>query len=103
MTGFRVNIDRDLFELVAKGPKRVKDKELVRALKSFRKLDDLRKALEDLEQLGAIYVKDARNVYAICDKRLKDKGLSKDDKGELLFIRKKAYEFTMSLKKLGVV
>lgn len=103
MTIFRVNADRDMAEVVKKGPKRIKDKELEKALKEFRDLDKWRSALRDLEYLSDLNVKRARTVYSICDKRLKDKGLSKDDKGELLFIRKKAYEFTMTMKKLGFV
>ena len=103
MTVFRVNVDRDFAKVVKKGPTRVKDKELVRALKEFGSLDDLTKALNKLESLSWYYVQKARNVYKVCDKRLKGKGLSKDDKGELLFIRKKAYDFTMSLKKKGFV
>ncbi len=103
MTIFRVNVDRDLAQVVKKGPKRIKDKELERALKEFRSLDKLRDALEALEKMSKWYVEDSRKVYSICDKRLKDKGLSKDDKAELLFIRKKAYEFTMSLKKAGFI
>ena len=62
----------------------------------------MRKILFELKAMSAAYVKDARNVYTICDKRLKDKGLSKDDKEELLFIRKKAYDFTMTLKNAGL-
>ena len=48
MTIFRVDTDRDFAKVVKKGPTRVKDKELVRALKEFRSLDDLTKALNEL-------------------------------------------------------
>ena len=103
MTVFRVNVDRDLAQVVKKGPKRIKDKELERALKEFRYLDDYTDALYKLETFVNLNVERARSVYSICDKRLRDKSLSKDDKGELLFIRKKAYEFTMTMKKVGFI
>lgn len=102
MTIFRIDVDQDLAKIVEKGPKRLKDKELEKALKEFHKLDGLRDILRDLKAMSDAYVKDARNVYTICDKRLKDKTLSKDDREELLFIRKKAYDFTMTLKKAGL-
>ena len=103
MTIFRVDIDRDLATIVKKGPKRIKDKELEKALKEFRSIDDLIAKLRDMESYVKSNVGYSRNIYSICDKRLKQKGLSKDDKEELLFIRKKAYDFTMQMKKLGFI
>ncbi len=103
MTIFRVDTDRDLAKLVEKGPKRIKDKELEKALKEFRSIKDLISKLRDMEYDVSINVKNARNIYSICDKRLKQKELSKDDKEELLYIRKKAYDFTMQMKKLNFI
>ena len=103
MTIFRVNIDRDLATIAKKGPKRIKDKELEKALKEFQGIKEMISQLREMESYVKINVQAARKIYSICDKRLKEKGLSKDDKGELVFIRKKAYDFTMQMKKLGFI
>ena len=103
MTIYRVDTDRDLAEIVKKGPKRVKDPELEKALKELRYLDKWRTALEELKYFSKSNVEKARKVYTICDTRLKEKGLSKDDEGELLAIRKIAYDFTMQMKKAGFI
>lgn len=99
MTIFRVNEDRDLPMVV----KRIKDPALEKASKIFFKdLGEIRKKLLDVEMKGSKAMKKSREVYTLCDKALKKKGLGREDKADLVRLRKMSYDFTNELKRLGI-
>lgn len=61
------------------------------------------KSLYELIGFGKVVIPIAREVYKQTDKMLKDKSLSKEEKAELLELRKRAYSFTMEVKKLSLI
>jgi hypothetical protein len=52
---------------------------------------------------GKIAIGMARECYKQTDKKLKDKSLTKQQKTELLELRKRAYSFTTEVKKLNLI
>lgn len=99
MTVFRVNVDRDAPLIV----KRIKDPAVEKAGKIFfKELLEIRSKFWEIDRLGSKALKRSRDVYKICDKALKKKDISKQDKEDLLGLRKLSYEFSNELKKLGI-
>lgn len=98
MTVFRVKSDQKPFVV-----KTIKDSEIEKLTKDWDKtIGPFEKSLNELRVFGDSAIAVARACYTATDKKLKDKTLTKDQKAELLDLRKRAYTFTTEMKKISI-
>lgn len=99
MTIFRVNYEKDQPIVL----RQLRDPAVARLNKQWQdEFADFAALVTKIELSGSKLVRASRAVYGAADTKLKDPGVSKEDKEELLKLRKRSYDFTNSLKSMGV-
>lgn len=99
MTIYRVKPEQKPFVV-----KTINDAEIKKLVESWDKsMGPFEKSLNELQGFGKIAIGMARECYKLTDKKLKDKTLTKQQKVELLDLRKRAYAFTTEVKKLNLI